>query len=46
MLGNLGKLALVVLGALTIHYWLVNAGVREPLFGCKPIFHPFLGLCL
>jgi hypothetical protein len=37
---------LVAIGVLTIHYWLVGAGIRDPLFGCVPILHPFIGLCV
>lgn len=46
MLGRILTILLFIVGVLTIHYWLVNAGVRDPLFACKPILHPFVGLCI
>lgn len=46
MLENIFTGTLLVVGVLTIHYWLVVSGLREPLFDCFPIVHPFIGLCV
>jgi hypothetical protein len=37
---------IVVIGSITINYWLTDKmEMREPLIGCWPILDPLLGFC-